>query len=167
MIDDEGNGPEQVPGLDPRTLETPQRVQVRYDVKLDSGRMDFILVDTTPWPPGSHEHAVGKDANGNYCLLVERGQDRIFEIRLGDDVEWTWDPDSAPGRKGMTVKKGNPALYDAEVTEPGLMLLSAKARPNPPAGGAEDQLNFFVKMGQSSGLPISIRIDPGTKNPPP
>jgi hypothetical protein len=166
MIPDSEIAIERVPELDAKTLETPQRVQVRFDVSLENGKLDFVLVDTTPWPPGSDEHAVGKDAEGNYCLLIERKQDRIFEVSLNENVDWAFDPDSSPGRKGMTVKKGNAALYDAEVVNPGLMLITAKSRPNPPADGAKDYFNFYVKVGQSSGLPIPIRIDPIGRNPP-
>ena len=157
---------EVVPDLDPSTLENPQRVQVRYDLELTDGHLNFIMVDTTPWPEGSKERAVTRDSNGNYALVVERGRDRIFEFQLNSIIDWAFDPDGAPGNSPMTIKRGSAALYKAELASPTLLLISAKARPNPPREGAQDHFNLYVRMGQATGEPIALRIDPVSENPP-
>lgn len=157
---------ETIPYLDPKTLENPQIVTVRYDLVAKDGQINLVMVDTTPWPEGSKERAVSLDPKGNYALVVERGQDRVFEFALSPDIDWSFDPDQAPGNSPMTIKRGSAALYKAELIGPRLLSISAKSRPNPPEGGAEDHFNLYISFGQATGLPISVRIDPGTQNPP-
>ncbi|MEQ1541393.1 MAG: hypothetical protein HOO94_05170 [Novosphingobium sp.] len=157
---------ESIPDLDPTTLKDPQTVSVRYDLVVNDGQINLVMVDTTPWPECSSDRAVSMDPDGNYALVVERGQDRIFEFELSPDVDWSFDPDMAPGNSPMTIKRGPPALYKAELIGPRLLSISAKSRPDPPKGGAEDHFNLYIKLGQAAGLPISVRIDPGAENPP-
>ena len=166
MTNDDCTPQEVVPFLDECKQVNPQTVQVRYDLEMTNGQLNFIMVDTTPWPPGSTERAVMLDSNGNYALVVERGQDRIFEFELNPAVDWQFDLDSAPGKSPMTIKHGNAALYKATLVKANLLLIAAQSRPNPPAGGVRDEFNLYVKMGQATGLPIAIRIDPGSENPP-
>lgn len=166
MTNDECNGTERIPNLDLCTLDNPQTVQVRYDLILDNGQLNFVMVDTTPWPPGSHERAVKLDQNGNYALVVERGQDRIFEFQLNPATDWQFDANGSPGNSPMTIKQGSASLYKASLITPTLLKIAAKARPNPPPGGVEDYFNLYVTFGQATGLPIAVRIDPGNENPP-
>jgi hypothetical protein len=157
---------ESIPSLEPKTLDNPQTVSVRYDLVVKDGQINLVMVDTTPWPDGSKDRAVTLDSNGNYALVVERAQDRIFQFELSPDIDWSFDPDMAPGNSPMTIKRGAAALYRADLMGPRLLAISAKSRPNPPKGGAEDHFNLYIKLGQATGLPISVRIDPGAENPP-
>ena len=109
------------PTFDFAMLDNPQTVQVRYDLELVDGKLNFVMVDTTPWPPGSDERAVRIDRDGNYVIVVERGQDRIFEFQLNPAIDWEFDPDAAPGNSPMTIKQGNGALYRCKLVNPQLL----------------------------------------------
>lgn len=167
MLDNKEALTEYDPALDPGTLVEPQQVSVRFDLSLEHGQLNFIPVDTTPWPPGSKDKAVTKDSEGSYILVVERGQDRIFAFELNSEIDWAFDPASAPGNSPVTFKRGSDAaLYAVRQVDSRNLLIYAKARPNPPARGALDHANYYVTVGQATGVPIALRIDPGTGNPP-
>ncbi|MBS0476168.1 MAG: hypothetical protein JSR28_13620 [Proteobacteria bacterium] len=148
-------------------LASPDRVSVQFDIKPDGGTLNFIMHDTTDWPPGSDGRALVKDSEGNTCLAVERGQDRIFTFSLSPNWRWTFDLKANGPGEPMTFKKGDAPLYKVTVVSDTQIEIYAKARPHMPTGTALDLFNLHVLMMQDSGTPISLRIDPGTRNPPP
>ncbi|WP_296680654.1 hypothetical protein [Novosphingobium sp.] len=156
---------EYLPSLD-QELDTPDQVSVKLDIKIHGGTLNFIMIDTTPWPEGSDGRAVTTDADGNTCLVVERRQDRIFTFDLSPDWRWTFDTKANSAGAPLTFKRGDARLYRVtDVTEKQLVI-HAKARPNMPTGGARDNFNLYVLMDQDKGEAIPLRIDPTTDNPP-
>lgn len=147
-------------------LETPDEVSVRLDIDVSGGTLNFIMVDTTAWPPGSDGRAVTKDEDGNICLVVERGRDRIFTFDLSPDWRWTFDPAVNQAGIPMTFKRGEAKLYRVTDIKGPQLKIHAKARPNMPSGGARDFFNLHVLVTQDSGDPIALRIDPIMDNPP-
>ncbi|PKB14448.1 hypothetical protein B0I00_2036 [Novosphingobium kunmingense] len=157
---------EYVPSL-PDALDDPEKVSVRLDIVVNGGALNFVLVDTTAWPPGSDKSAVGKDAAGNICLVVEKGRDREFTLELSPDWRWTFDPRGNPAGAPLTYKRGNPRLYRVSNIADRSLTIDAKARPDAPKDGAEDFFNIYLLFEQDSGVPIPVRLDPITQNPPP
>lgn len=158
--------PEYLPSL-PDRLDQAEQVSVRLDIRVNGGTLNFVLVDTTQWEPGSKERAVEKDAAGNTCLVVERGRDRVFTLELSPDWNWSFDKNGNNAGAPLTYKRGNAQLYRvSDITERSLKMY-AKALPNPPGTGATDSFNLYVLFEQDSGDPIPVRLDPITLNPPP
>lgn len=156
---------EYLPGLEGE-LESPDRVSVRFEIEPHGGTLNFIMVDTTPWPPGSNGRAVIKDDDGNTYLVVERGQDRIFDLELSPNWRWTFDRNANPVGEPITFKRGDAPLYRVVWISPTKVEVYAKARPHMPTGMARDFFNIYVLFEQDSGSPVAMRIDPGTNNPP-
>ncbi|MBS0482153.1 MAG: hypothetical protein JSR96_08350 [Proteobacteria bacterium] len=156
---------EYLPALDTELIK-PDQVSVRLDVKIGTGTIDFVLVDTTPWPPGSKGHAVMVDSAGNTCLVVEEGQDRIFTFDLSPEWQWYLDPSPDRDHCPVTFKTNSGTLYRVTDAKDQRLTLHAKARPNPPTGGASDTFNLYVFLVQAKGTPVPVRIDPIVSNPP-
>lgn len=147
-------------------LTDPDRVSVRLDIFADGETLNFLMVDTTDWPPGSNGRAVVKDEDGNTYLVVERNQDRIFNFSLSSKWLWTFDFGANAQNEPITFKKGEAPLYKVTRISETEVEIFARARRNMPTGGARDYFNVYVLMEQLSGTPIALRIDPGTDNPP-
>lgn len=156
---------EYLPGLD-CDLESPDRVSVRFEFEPRGGTLNFKMIDTTPWPPGSNGRAVMKDTDGNTYLVVERGQDRIFDFELSPNWRWQFDRNANTVGEPITFKRGDAPLYRVVWVSPTRLEIYAKARPHMPTGMARDFFNIYVLFDQDSGTPIALRIDPGTNNPP-
>lgn len=148
-------------------LTDAQKVSVRLDIVVDGGALNFVLVDTTPWPAHSTEHAVGTDAAGNTCLLVESGQDREFTLKLSPDWRWSFDPKGNSAGAPLTFKRGNARLYSVTKPADDTLIITAKSRPDAPRAGAQDVFNLYLLFEQDQGNPIPVRLDPITQNPPP
>lgn len=153
------------PGL-ATELDGADEVSVRLDCFMNGGNLNFLMVDTTPWPPGSHGRAVVKADDGNTYLVVERGRDRIFDFSLSPKCNWVFDTNANPLGEPITFKKGDAQLYKVTPVSPTSLQIYAKARPNMPVGNARDLFNIHVLLTQDSGTPIALRIDPGSDNPP-
>lgn len=158
--------PEFQPALS-ESLDAADEVSVQLDMKVNGGTLNIVFVDTTDWKPGSEGRAVAKDAAGNTCLVVERGQDRIFNVTLAPDWRWQFDLRGNSAGAPLTFKRGNPNLYGVSEPKAQTLKLHAKARTNAPKEGVQDFFNLYISLAQDSGEPIPVRIDPITQNPPP
>lgn len=159
-------GPEYLPMLE-ESLESAEEVSVRLDIKVNGGTLNIVFVDTTQWGPDNPGHAVARDASGNTCLVVDRNQDRIFNLALSPDWRWKLDPRGNSAGAPVTFKRGDPHLYRVSDLTDQTLKLHAKARPSAPKEGVQDFFNLYISLEQDSGDPIPVRIDPITQNPPP